>query len=106
MAQQAQAATNLARIDKRIGIEIDMVLRKLERLEKMVDVAREALSLSRENARLSEDRLKAETVTAAKHAEAVAAFKKAERDELQASLAYRLARVELDRITGTLASGR
>jgi outer membrane protein TolC len=106
LAQQAQAATNLARIDKRIGIEIDMVLRKLERLEKMVDVAREALSLSRENARLSEDRLKAETVTAAKHAEAVAAFKKAERDELQSSLAYRLARMELDRITGTLASGR
>ena len=103
-ARQSQAAKNLARVDKRIGIEIDMVLRKLERSEKMVDVAREALSLFRENARLSEDRLKAETVTAAKYAEAVAALKKAEMDELQASLAYRLALAELDRIRGVLAS--
>jgi outer membrane protein TolC/preprotein translocase subunit SecF len=106
LAQQAQAATNLARIDKRIGIEIDMVLRKLERSEKMIDVAREALSLSRENARLSENRFKAGTVSAAKHAEAVAALKKAEMVELQASLAYRLALAELDRIRGVLASSR
>jgi multidrug efflux pump subunit AcrB/outer membrane protein TolC len=106
LAQQAQAATNLARIDKRIGIEIDMVLRKLERSEKMIDVAREALALSRENARLSENRFKAGTVSAAKHADAVAALKKAEMDELQASLGYRLALAELDRIRGVLASSR
>ena len=106
VAQQSQAATNLARIDKRIGIEIDKVLRKLERLKKMMDIAREALSLSRENARLSEDRLKAETVSAAKHAEAVAALKKAEMEELQASLEYRLARAELDQVEGVLAASQ
>ncbi len=50
-------------IDKRIGIEIDKVYRKLERSKQMVDVAREALSLSRENARLSENGIKAGTVT-------------------------------------------
>jgi outer membrane protein TolC len=72
----------------------------------MVDVAREALSLSRENARLSENRFKAGTVSAAKHAEAVAALKKAEMDELRASLAYLLALAELDRIRGVLASSR
>jgi outer membrane protein TolC len=72
----------------------------------MVDVAREALSLCSENARLSENGLKAGTVTSAKHAETVAALRKAEMDELQASLQYRLARAELDRITGVLAANR
>jgi multidrug efflux pump subunit AcrB/outer membrane protein TolC len=106
VAQQEQAAENLARIDKRVGIEIDKVYRKLDRSKQMVDVAREALSLSKENARLSENGLKAGTVTAAKHAEAVAALRKAEMRELQASLEYRLARAELDRIRGVLASNR
>ncbi|QWV94739.1 efflux RND transporter permease subunit [Geomonas oryzisoli] len=105
-AQQSQAEENLARIDKRIGIDIDKALRKLERAHQMVEVAREALSLRRENARLSENRQKAGTVTAAKHAEAVAALKRAEMDELQASLAYRLAQAELDRIRGVLATSR
>ena len=106
VAQRSQAEENLARIEKRIVIEIDKVYRKLERSKQMVDVAREALSLTRENARLSADRLKSGTVTAAKHAEAVAALKKAEMEELQASLEYRLAFDELDRIIGVLAPSR
>ncbi|MBJ6748701.1 efflux RND transporter permease subunit [Geomonas anaerohicana] len=106
LAQQSQAEENLARIDKRIGIEIDKALRKLERAQQMVEVAREALALRRENARLSENRLQAGTVTAARHAEAVAALKRAEMDELQAALAYRLAQAELDRIRGVLATSR
>ena len=56
VAQQSQAKENLARIDKRIGIEIDKVFRKMERSAQMVDVAREALSLRKENARLDEKR--------------------------------------------------
>jgi multidrug efflux pump subunit AcrB/outer membrane protein TolC len=106
VAQQSQAKENLARIDKRIGIEIDKAYRKLDRSKQMVDVAREALSLCQENARLSENGLKAGTVTAAKRAETVAALRKAEMGELQASLEYRLARDELDRIRGVLASSR
>jgi len=106
VAQQSQAEENLARMDKRIGIEIDKVYRKLERSKQMVDVAREALSLSKENERLSENGLQAGTVTAAKHAEAVAALKRAEMGELQASLEYRLAGAELERIRGVLASSR
>ena len=97
---------NLARIDKRIGIEIDKVFRKLERSKKMVDVARESLSLWTENSRLSENGLKAETVTAAKHAETIASLKKAEMELLQASLQYQLAKVELDQISGVLALNR
>jgi multidrug efflux pump subunit AcrB/outer membrane protein TolC len=106
VAQQSQAEENLARTDKRIGIEIDKAYRKLERSKQMVDVAREALSLSKESARLSENGTKAGTVTTAKHAEAVAALRKAEMGELQASLQYRLAGAELDRIRGVLAASR
>lgn len=106
VAQQSQAEENLARIDKRIGIDLDKAYRKLDRSKQMVDVAREVLALCRENMRLSDNGLKAGTVTAAKRAETVAALKKAEVDELQASLGYRLARTELDRIRGVLASNR
>ena len=58
---------------------------------------------ARENARLSENGLKAGTVTAAKHAETVAALKKAEMEALQTSLEYRLALAELDKTIGSLA---
>ncbi len=106
VAQRSQSEENLARLDKRIMIEIDKTYRTLERSKQMMDVASEALALRRENVRLSENGVKAGTVTAAKHAESVAALKKAEMDELQASLQYRLAGDELDRIKGTLASSR
>ena len=106
VAQQSQAEENLARIDKRLGIEIDKAYRKLERSKQMMDVAREALALYRENARLSENGLKAGTVTAAKHAETVAALKKAEMDELQSALEYRLSGDDLERIRGVLAANR
>jgi outer membrane protein TolC len=103
VAQQSQAQENLARTDRRLGIEIDKAFRNLERSQQMVDVAREALSLSRENARLSENGTRAGTVTAAQHAETVAALKKSEANELQVSLQYRLAMADLDRIMGVLA---
>jgi outer membrane protein TolC len=84
-------------------IEIDKTYRKLERSKEMVEVTREALYLWRENSRLSENGLKAGTVTAAKNAETVAALKKAEMEALQASLEYRLALAELDKKIGLLA---
>jgi multidrug efflux pump subunit AcrB/outer membrane protein TolC len=103
LAQESQAEENLARIDKRIRIEIDKAYRKLERSKEMVDVTREALFLWRENARLSKNGLQAGTVTAAKNAETAAALKKAEMEALQASLEYRLALAELDKKIGLLA---
>ncbi len=103
-AQLTQARENLTRLDRRIGIDIDKVYRKLDRAKQMVEVAREALFLDRENARLSENGLQAGTVTAAKHAEAIAALRRAEMAELQASLGYRLAAAELDQVRGVLAA--
>lgn len=102
-AQLVQAEENLARIEKHIKVELDEGYRKLEQTKTMVNVASEVLLLRRENARLSENSLKAGTVTAAKHAETVAALKKAEMEALQASLEYSLALVELNKTIGLLA---
>jgi multidrug efflux pump subunit AcrB/outer membrane protein TolC len=103
-AQLSQAQENVSRIDKRIGIDIDKAYRKLERAKQMMEAAREALFYDTENARLSGNGLKVGTVTLASHAESVAALRKAEMMDLQASLAYRLAAAELDQIRGVLAA--
>ncbi|MGD0883619.1 MAG: efflux RND transporter permease subunit [Thermodesulfovibrionales bacterium] len=105
-AQLLQAEENLARIDNRLKVELDKGYRKLERTKTMVDVAREVLLLCKENERLSRDRLKAGTVTTAKYAETVAALKKAEMEELQASLEYRLAQDEIYKTIGLLAPSK
>jgi len=102
-AQLTQAEENLQRLKDRITVETDKAYRKIERTKSMVDVAREALALRRERQRLSANQLKAATTSYAKHAETVAAVKKAESDELQALLGYELARAELNRIAGTFA---
>jgi len=102
-AQLLQAEEDLARIDSRIKVELDKGYRKLEETKTMMNVTREVLLLRKENERLNGDRLKTGTVTTAKYAEAVAALKKAETEELQASLEYRLALIELDKIIGLLA---
>jgi len=106
VAQQSQAQERLTATERRIEIDIDKAFRDLGRARQMVDVAREALALFQENTRISSDGIRAGTVTAAQHAETVAALKKAEAGELQASLQYRLALAELDRIRGVLATTR
>jgi outer membrane protein TolC len=106
VAQEAQDRENLHRVQMRISIDLDKAHRKVERTRMMMDATLEALAACQENARLSENRLKSGTVTQAKHEEAVAALKKAEMDDLQATLEHRLALAELDRITGTLAANR
>lgn len=100
-AQFTQAEENLQRLKDRIGVETDKAYRKLERTKSMVDVAREALALRRERERLSGNQLKAAVISYAKHAEAIAATKKAESDELQALLGFELAIAELNRVAGT-----
>jgi multidrug efflux pump subunit AcrB/outer membrane protein TolC len=106
IAQKSQAQEKLTATERRIGIEIDKAFRNLERSKQMIDFAREALALRRENARISENETRAGTVAAAEHAETLASLKKAEANELQASLQYQLALAELDRIRGVLASNR
>ncbi len=95
-----QAQLNLSRLEKRLGVDVDKAYRKLDQTKMMIDVASEALALQKENLRLSENRLKAGTITSAKHAEAIAQRRKAESDLFSATLAYRLAVAEINRIAG------
>ena len=100
-AQMTQAEENLKRTEQRLTVDISKAYRKLEQYRMMIDVTTEALSLHRENQRLSTNRLDAGSITEARYAESVAAVKKAEMDNLQAVLGYRLALAELDRLSGT-----
>ena len=76
--------------------------RKLERTKLIVEAASETVVLQKENQRLSAKRMEAGVIRKAQYAESVAAVKKAEWEELQAHLGYRLVLAELDRITGRL----
>jgi multidrug efflux pump subunit AcrB/outer membrane protein TolC len=99
-AQLIQAEENQKRVEARITVDITKAYRKLERTTMMMDAAREALKLNKENQRLTADRLKAATATSARYAESVAAVRKAELDERQATLEYCLDKADLDRISG------
>jgi outer membrane protein TolC len=89
-------------LDQSINVEIAKAYRKLERTKLIMEVAREAVVLQKENERLSDDRMKAGVIKKAQYAESVAAVKKAEWEELKAALGQRLAQAELDRIVGRL----
>lgn len=102
-AQLAQAGENRKRIEQHITVEITKAYRKLEQTRIMLDIATEALKLQRENRRLTADRVKAGTATSLRQAESVASEKRAELDELQASMGYRLALAELSRISGAFS---
>ncbi len=99
-AQLTEAEANLRLITDRISVDVEKAFRKLERTQMMVDVAREALALRKEGERISGDQLKAGLTSDAKNAEAVAATRGAEVDELQARLAYELALAEIAKLTG------
>jgi multidrug efflux pump subunit AcrB/outer membrane protein TolC len=99
-AQLIQARENVKRLEDSIAVEITRVYRKLERTRQMAEVSREAVVLQKENHRLSANRIEAGVISKAKYAESVAAFKKAEWEELQVDLGYRLVQAELDRLAG------
>jgi len=103
-AQLTQAEGNLRRITDRITIDVEKAFRKLERTKMMVEVAQEALALRKEGDRISGDQLKAGLTSDARNAEAVAATRSAEVDELEARLSYELALAEIAKVTG--AAGR
>jgi outer membrane protein TolC len=100
-AQLSEAEENVHRLNDEITVELDKAYRKLENTKSMMDVVREALALQRERLRLVSDQIKTSTASYAKYNEAVAAFKKAEADELQARLSYEIAIADLNRIAGT-----
>ncbi|NTU41918.1 MAG: TolC family protein [Nitrospirales bacterium] len=102
-AQLTQAEENVKRVESRITVETTKAYRKLERSKMMMEVTREVLSLQRENQRLTANQLEAGFTTKARYAEAVAAVRKAESEDLQAVMGYRLAQAELDHIASSFS---
>lgn len=105
-AQMSQAEENVHRVNDEISVEVDNAYRKLENAKSMREVAGEALALQKERLRLVSNQLKTATISHTKYEEAVADFKKAESDDLQARLGYDLAVAELNRIAGTFEECR
>ncbi|MFB3777687.1 MAG: efflux RND transporter permease subunit [Bryobacteraceae bacterium] len=99
-AQLTQARENVRRISDQVNVDVEKAWRKLERTRMMADAGREALALRREAERISAEQVRAGMTSQAKHAEAVAATRSAEADELQARMAYRLALAEIASIAG------
>jgi len=99
-AQLTQARENVRWITDRVSVDVDKAWRKLDRARMMIDVAREALALRREAERVSNDQLRVGVISPAKNAEAVAATRNAEADELQARMGYELALAEIASIAG------
>ena len=100
-AQLTQAEENVRRITDRITVDVGKAYRKLERTRMMVDVAREALTLRRESGRITGNQLKAGVTSDARNAEALAATRGAEVDELEARLSLELSLAEIAKITGS-----
>jgi outer membrane protein TolC len=98
--QLTQANENLRRVERRIEVEVDKAYRKLEQTNNLIGVTRESLTLQKENLRLKSKGREAGTATEAQYATAIAAVKKAEVEELQTLLGYRLAVADLKRIIG------
>ncbi|MBS1827375.1 MAG: efflux RND transporter permease subunit [Acidobacteria bacterium] len=95
-----QARENVRRVEDRVSVDVEKAWRKVESAKMMVDVAREALELRREAERISGDQFRVGVISGAKKAEAVAARRSAEADELKARVAWRVAVAEMERVAG------
>ena len=98
--QLDQAEQELARIEKRVAIEVEKACRKVERAKQMLEVAAESFGLRQEALRLANDQKEAGLIVESERLTAEAACATAEADRLRADFGYRLARAELQRTIG------
>jgi outer membrane protein TolC len=96
----SQAEENLDRIKDEIEVRIKMIYNRLEVARAMVEVRKEFLAARQENARLSEDQFKQGITLASQRDASRAQAMKARAGLLEASLAYLLARDDLNRALG------
>jgi outer membrane protein TolC len=97
----SQAEENLERVKDEIQVRINMIYNRLEVARAMVEVRKEYLAARQENARLSEDQFKQGITLASQRDASRAQAMKARAGLLDASLAYLLARDDLDRALGS-----
>jgi outer membrane protein TolC len=98
--QLAEAEENLERLKEQVAVDVERSYNKLERTKNMVNVAAQVAKLRQESERLAKDQASEGVVLISDVRHAAAANYKAKADLLQASLAYLLARAELERTVG------
>jgi len=103
--QLEEAEQELRRVERRVTIEIEKSVRKLELAREMLGVAGEAAALRREAQRIAGDEKASGVIPESKRIEAEAATAEAEADLLRAQLGFRMARAELERVAGLRPGG-
>jgi outer membrane protein TolC len=96
----SEAQENLQRIKDEVEVRVKMIYNRLETARALVEVRREYLAARQENSRLSEDQFKQGITLASQRDASRAQAMKARAGLLDASLAYLLARDDLDRALG------
>jgi outer membrane protein TolC len=101
--QLRKAAENLERLKDEVAVQVDRTYNKLQRTKNMVEVAEQLVALRSEGERLASNQFHQGVVLVSERRKAGAEVYKAQADLMQASLAYLLARVELDRTLGVVS---
>jgi len=96
----AEAEENLQRVKDEVEVHIQMIYNRLDVARSMVNVKREYLAARQESARLSEDQFKQGITLASQRDSSRAQAVNARAGLLDASLAYLLARDDLNRALG------
>ena len=98
-----EAEENLERLKDEVAVQVEQTYNKLERTRNMVEVAQQVVDLRTEGERLASNQVQQGVVLVSERRKAGAEVYKAQADLLEASLAYVLARAELDRTIGVVS---
>jgi len=101
-AQVAQAEENLAQVRRRVQIDVEKAVRKLNRAETALESARQLLASTTEARRVTSDGVEAGTANQSALLDADAAMSGAQADLLQAEYDRSRAAADLARLTGSL----
>ena len=99
-AEVAQAEENLAQVRRRVQIDVEKAVRKLNRAETALDSARQLLASATEARRVTSDRVEAGTANQSALLDAEAAMSGAQADVLRAEYDRSVAAADLARLTG------
>jgi outer membrane protein TolC len=101
-AQVAQAEENLVQVRRRVQVDVEKAVRKLNRAETALDSARQLLASATEARRVTSDRVEAGTANQSALLDAEAAISGAQADVLRAEYDRSVAAADLARVTGSL----
>jgi outer membrane protein TolC len=101
LAEVAQAEENLAQLRRRVQIDVEKAIRKLNRAQTALDSARQSVASTTEVRRVTADRVEAGTANHSGLLDAEAAMSGAQADLLRAEYDRSVAAADLARLAGT-----